>query len=273
MIAIDVCGVEIAYDAKPAVAGAAFHIGRGEFVGLIGPNGSGKSTLVRAISRLMRVRSGHVDVLGQGVWGYRPDALARRMAVVAQHAQLHFDFTVEEVVGMGRIPHLQWYQKEGAQDADAVARALRLADCTQLASRLVTTLSGGEKQRVALARALAQEPDVLLLDEPTTHLDINFQVELLDVVRSLCDTEGLTVLAVLHDLNLAAQYCDRLIMLQSGRVYEAGPPEAVLSERSIREVYGVDVCLSKHPVTGTPCVHLLSKTRTAIAAPSDAASV
>ena len=258
---IAVSNVEVAYDAEPIVAGVTFQINRGEFVGLIGPNGSGKSTLLRVISRVLSPRKGAALIDEQSVSAYGRDELARRLAVVTQESQLHFDFTVSEVVGMGRIPHLKRFQREGIRDARVVEEALHLTELEPFADRLVTELSGGERQRVAIARALAQEPEILLLDEPTAHLDINYQLALLDLIWTLNQANGVTVLAALHDLNLAAQYCDKLIVLRAGRIYTVGTPTDVITADTIRDVYGVEAVISHHPKAHTPCVYPLSQTK------------
>ncbi len=260
-IRIKVSEVEVVYDADPVVAGITFQVHQGEFVGLIGPNGSGKSTLLRVISRVLSPRKGTVLIDGRFASVYGREELARRLAVVTQESQLHFDFTVAEVVRMGRIPHLKRFQREGARDTHIVDKALHLTDLLPFANRLVTELSGGERQRVAIARALAQEPEILLLDEPTAHLDINYQLTLLDLIWHLNRKSGLTVLIVLHDLNLAAQYCDQLILLGEGRIYNAGTPADVITEEAIRDVYGVHAVVSPHPVMGTPCIYPLSQVR------------
>lgn len=258
MIRIEVCGVEVVYEAEPVVTGICFQVRKGEFIGLIGPNGSGKSTLLRAISRVLAPQKGAVLIDGRAVADYGRDELARGLAVVAQESPLHFDFTVSEVVRMGRIPHLKRFQREGPLDAQIVDRAFRLTRIETISERLVTQLSGGERQRVAIARALAQEPEILLLDEPTAHLDINYQIELMDLIRHLSLKDELTVLAVLHDLNLAAQYCDKLILLRKGHIYKLGTPDEVLTESAIWDVYGVRAIVGSYPITGTLYVHPLS---------------
>ena len=266
---IAVSGVEVVYDTvprkigmqAPVVAGVTFQVHQGEFVGLIGPNGSGKSTLLRVISRVLSPQKGVVLIDEREISGFGREELARRLAVVAQESQLHFDFTVSEIVWLGRIPHLKRFQREGAADESIVDQALTLTDLQPFANRLVTALSGGERQRVAIARALAQTPEILLLDEPTAHLDLNYQLSLLDLIWKLNRTEGLTVMVALHDLNLAAQYCDKLILLQEGRIYNVGRPKDVITEHTINEVYGVEAIVSPHPVLGTLSVYPVSQVR------------
>lgn len=253
--------LEVAYEpaGRAVVDGVSLDVAPGEWVGLIGPNGSGKSTLLRAVSRVLAPRRGAVWVDELPVTAYRRSALARRMAVVAQEPLPSFDFTVRDIVAMGRIPHVPPFRSETARDAAAIARALERTRTDALADRPVAQLSGGERQRVAIARALAQEPRLLLLDEPTAHLDMGCQVEILDLIARLVEEEGLSVLSVLHDLNMAARYCHRLVMLAEGRVVAAGTPGEVITEHNVRDVYGVDVHVGVHPVLGTPWVVPLAR--------------
>jgi len=260
-IRIAVSGVEVVYEAEPVVTDITFQVHQGEFAGLIGPNGSGKSTLLRVISRVLSPQKGVTLINQRELSEFGREELARRLAVVTQESQLHFDFTVSEIVRMGRIPHLRRFQRESIVDERIVEQALHLTELQPFANRLVTALSGGERQRVAIARALAQTPEILLLDEPTAHLDLNYQLALLDLIWKLNRTEGLTVLVVLHDLNLAAQYCDKLILLQNGRIYNVGSPTDVITEAAIREVYGVEAIVGPHPVLGTLCVYPASQVK------------
>ncbi len=257
---IEIHGVSFRYDsAQVLLENIALCVERGEMAGLIGPNGSGKSTLLRIVTRVLDPHSGRLQIDGEDLRAYSPRALARRIAVVAQEEVLNFDFTVRDVVLMGRYPHWSRFQREGPMDFAQVERTLRLTGIDHLADRLVSEISGGERQRVAIARALCQQPEILLLDEPTSHLDINHQVEIFDLLKRLNQDEGLTVLAVLHDLNLAALYCEKLILLSKGRIAAMGTPEDVIAPRVIREVYGAEVIVGRHPSAGSPWIHLVSK--------------
>ena len=258
MARIEVRDVEAAYSEGPVLENVSFVLGRGEFVGLIGPNGAGKSTLIRVASGALKARRGSVLIDGIEVGSIPRLELARRLAVVRQEQRLEFDFTVAEVVAMGRIPHLGRFQSEGPGDHRIVEEALERTGLSPLSRRLVTEISGGERQRAAVARALAQQPEILLLDEPTAHLDIAFQLSILDLLGRLAREEGLAVLAVLHDLNLASQHCHRLLLLDSGRLFSDGEPAAVLRRDSIREVFGIEAAILPHPVSGVPCVHPLN---------------
>jgi iron complex transport system ATP-binding protein len=222
-----------------ALSGVTLTIAPGEFVGLIGPNGSGKTTLLRCLSGLLAPHGGAVLLDGRALAGWRPAELARRVGVVAQGDGAAFEFTVGQVVAMGRYPHRRRWQPETADDRQAVAAALAQTGLTSLAERPVTALSGGERQRVALARALAQEPQTLLLDEVTAHLDLGYQAEILALLRRLNADRGLTIVAVLHDLNLAARACQRLLLLSGGRILAAGSPAEVLTPANLLSAYGV----------------------------------
>lgn len=240
-------GVDVLRDVSLAVC-------PGQFFGVIGPNGSGKTTLLRVLSRVLRPVSGQATLDGCDVYAMRAQAFARRVAVVPQDTLIPFDFSVMEVVLMGRSPWMTRFDLEKPHDVEIAVRALELTGTRHLAERAVNRLSGGERQRVMLARALAQQPDVLLLDEPTSHLDIAFQIEMMNLVSRLCAERSIAVLAVLHDLNLAGQYCDSVAMIADGRVRACGPPELVLTAEHVESVYGVKTVVSPHPTTGRPLV-------------------
>lgn len=226
----------------------------GEVAGLVGPNGSGKTTFIRAVTGVAKLAGGSVRVGGRELSGIRQNELARLLAVVPQDPALPPAFTAIECVMMGRTPHLRLLQNEGPADLQAARKAMIATDTWGFADRMLGELSGGERQRVVVARALAQETPVLLLDEPTTHLDIGHQASVLALVRRAARTDGKAVLAVVHDLTLAAQYCDRLVMLSGGRVVAQGAPADVLREPLLREVYGAQVSVFPHPQTGLPVV-------------------
>jgi iron complex transport system ATP-binding protein len=238
-----------------------FDLERGEFCGLLGPNGSGKSTLLKALVGVLRLWSGRAELFGADVRTLSPRAIARRVAVIPQDVSVLFPFSVEEIVAMGRHPHLGRFEREGAPDRAAIERALAETDTAVLAGRPVDELSGGERQRVVIARALAQEPELLLLDEPTTHLDINHQVEVFELLARLNRERGLTVLAVSHDVNVCAEYCRRLLVLRAGRLVAAGAPEALVTPALIREVYGAEVSVLANPTSGAPLIAVDSPRR------------
>lgn len=225
----------------------------GEVIGLVGPNGSGKSSLLRAVYRVLRPADGQVRVDGTDAWSLPVRRLARTVAAVVQESGADFDLTVREVVAMGRTPHKRLLDGDTAEDAALIDSALTTVDVTDLADRPFAGLSGGERQRVVIARALAQQPSLLVLDEPTNHLDIRHQLQVLGALRHL----PATVLVALHDLNLAAYYCDRLYVLNDGEVTASGAPADVLTPRLLAEVYGVESEVVVHPRTGAPQVTFL----------------
>jgi iron complex transport system ATP-binding protein len=214
---------------------------RGELVALLGTNGSGKTTLLRAFAGTLTPDAGAIRFAGRSLREWRRNELARRVAVLPQQLELPLGFRVSELVAMGRAPHARRLFASTADDDRAIARALIDADATDLADRPAEELSGGERQRLLVAMALAQEPDLLLLDEPTLHLDLAHQVSLLTAIRRLRDQRGLTVIAVLHDLNLAAAFAPRVAVLDGGRVVADGSPGEVLSPDLVRRVFGVGV--------------------------------
>ena len=226
-------------------------IERGEFVGLVGPNGAGKTTLLRTINGVLTPDSGTVELDGDPVTGLDSRAVGRRVATVPQDTHIGFSFTAEQLVEMGRTPHrsrLDW-----SDHGDPVERALERTETTDLRDRTVEELSGGERQRILLARALAQETPGLVLDEPTASLDINHQIQVLDIVRGLVDEDRAAVAAI-HDLDLAARYCDRLLLLQDGAIRASGPPDTVLADPSLEEAFDTQTAVTRNPVTGTSTV-------------------
>lgn len=235
--------MEIRTDALHAMLGGTeilhgidFTAGDRSLVGVIGPNGSGKSTLLKCIYRVLKPSEGAVFVDGQPLSTYRVRDSAKKIAVLAQHNFYNFEFTVQDVVLMGRAPHKRALERDSAADFKIAHEAMERVGAAPLRDRLFSTLSGGEQQRVLLARALAQQTPCLILDEPTNHLDIKYQLELLDLVRSL----DRTVIAAIHDLNIAAMYCDTIFVMQSGRIVAAGAPRDVLTRALIQSVYEVD---------------------------------
>jgi len=248
--------LRVGYDVREVIRDADLALRRGEFAGLIGPNGAGKTTLLRALAGRMRPEAGAVLLEGRPMAQRPRREVARLLAVVPQLSTPPFEFTVREIVAMGRTPHLGRLQGERTEDRDAIERALDLTDTAALAERPVTELSGGEFQRVVIARALAQEAPVMLLDEPAAHLDLGHQAAIFDLLVRLNREEGRSILCVSHDLNLAAQYCDRLIVLVDGRTVAQGRPAEVLTEARIAELYGARVQVDTGP-HGRPRVTLL----------------
>lgn len=244
--------VKLAYGDRVIIAGISLEVKAGELLGIVGPNGCGKSTLIKGITRVIPPKSGAVYINGRNISIMSQGELARLVAVVPQNTYLPEAFTSFEVVLMGRTPHLGFLCYEGQNDVDIAVRAMKITDTWHLAGRRVGELSGGERQRLTIARALTQQPQVILLDEPTSHLDINYQIETLELISGLCRGSDLAAMAAMHDLNLAAQYCDRMIMLKRGRVYAEGSAAEVVTPYNVKEVYGADICISTHPVNHLP---------------------
>lgn len=229
------------YNGKPAIQGVTFNLLPGRLMGLLGPNGSGKSTLLRTISGVLKPTQGSAWAGEFRLTGADAREVAKRVAVVPQGSRLPPGFTVQEIVLMGRAPYLDWSGHTSAVDEAAAHSALEQAGALEFSTRFADRLSAGEQQRVILARALAQTTPILLLDEPTTHLDLFYQLETLQAVRRLASERGLAVLMALHDLNLAARFCDDLLVLQSGKVVASGEAHQVLTESLIRAVFQVEV--------------------------------
>ncbi|MGV8916501.1 MAG: ABC transporter ATP-binding protein [Pseudomonas sp.] len=224
------------------------HVASGQFVGLIGPNGSGKTSLLRCAYRFARPAEGEVLLDEHNVWQQSPRWCAQRIAVVLQEFPDAFGLTVDEVVAMGRTPHKGLFDGDTHRDQQITHEALNAVGLRGFEDHAFATLSGGEKQRVILARALAQQPDLLILDEPTNHLDPRYQIELLQLVKRL----NIGTLASLHDLNLAAAFCDRLYVIHHGRIVASGTPAEVLTVELLRDVFGVDAFIDRHPFSGYP---------------------
>ncbi|MCI3223776.1 ABC transporter ATP-binding protein [Streptomyces sp. NP-1717] len=241
-------GVTFALDGDTLVRDLSLHVGTGQIVGLVGPNGSGKSTALRCVYRALRPTGGTVLLDGRDLTSLTPRESARAVAAMTQDSSVDLDFTAEEVVSLGRAPHLRGNRTPSERERGLVTGTMARLGIGHLAHRGILTLSGGERQRVLVARALVQEPEVLVLDEPTNHLDIRHQLELLALLRG----SGPTVLVALHDLNLAAAACDRLAVLSRGRLVASGTPEEVLTAELLREVFGVRADVVRHPRTGDP---------------------
>jgi len=246
----------LGYSHKEVVRDVSFQVLPGEMVGLIGPNGSGKSTIIRALTRIISLYRGRILLNGEDIVGIPRQELACLLGVVPQMPLLPSAFTAFEVVLMGRNPHLGLFQYESQGELDIAWRAMEQTMTWPLARRRVGELSGGEIQCLLIARVLAQETKAILLDEPTANLDIGRQVEILNLIKNLCRESNLAVLAALHDLNLASQYCDRLVLINNGRVHAQGTPSEVITPQNIKEVYGAEGCVYTHPANGLPAVLL-----------------
>jgi len=251
MVLLNVDGVECRYGSTKILENVNMTVKEGDFLGIIGPNGSGKSTLLKSISRSLKPHKGAILLDNKDIYALKSAELAKQMAVVPQDNTISFSFTALEVVLMGRNPHMSRFQMETEDDMAIARKAMDLTNTWHLASRPVNELSGGERQRVIIARALAQKPKILLLDEPLTYLDIINQLEIMDLVKSLCVKEHLIVLAAIHDLNLAARYCNTAILLSKGKIFSAGILDEVLTSENIKSVFRVDAIVKKNLVTNS----------------------
>jgi iron complex transport system ATP-binding protein len=254
MIELEMRKATLGYRHRPVLRDISFTAKPGDLVGLIGPNGSGKSTILKTMSRIITPLGGTVLVDGRDLSGYARQDLARRVGVVPQLPLLPSTFTAFEIVLMGRNPHLGLFQHETRHDYDLARDAMEKTGTFHLADRHINELSGGEIQSVLIARVLVQETDSILLDEPTANLDIGRQIEVMDLISRLCREQKLTVIAAIHDLNLAAQYCTRLLLISQGRLYAEGTPAEVITDENIAAVYGAGNTVFTHPVNGLPAV-------------------
>lgn len=252
MIGLQICQVYFSYLNGLVLHNINLSIEAGEMVGLLGPNGSGKTTLIKLASGILKPNRGEVRLDGLSLTRLNRKSIARSVAVVPQQFSISFAFTASEVAMLGRIPFLKAFAEESKGDKQIVSNALELVGISQLKERRFDELSGGERQKVILAMAMAQQPKLLLLDEPIVHLDIAHQVEILELVKRFNVEQGLTVIAAMHDLNLASLYFDRLILFKEGRVVADGTPNQVLTEARIREVFSASVGVKPHPITGVP---------------------
>jgi iron complex transport system ATP-binding protein len=256
MIELEMRNVSLGYDHHPVLKDISFRASPGELAGLIGPNGSGKSTIIKALSGLLHPTTGQVLADGRNIDSIPRRELACLVGVVPQMPLLPSTFSAFEIVLMGRNPHLGLFQSEGRKDWEITREAMEKTGTMPLANRHINELSGGEIQSLLIARVLVQETSAILLDEPTANLDIGRQMDMLELIKHLCREKNLTVLASLHDLNLAAQYCDRLLLIDDTGIYAQGTPQEVITDANIKQVYGVEHCVYAHPANGLPTVLL-----------------
>jgi iron complex transport system ATP-binding protein len=256
MIEIEMRNASLGYDRHTVLKDITFKASPGQLTGLIGPNGSGKSTIIKALSGLLRPTSGQVLIDSKDIRSIPRRELACMVGVVPQMPLLPSTFSAFEIVLMGRNPHLGLFQSEGRKDWEIARDAMEKTGTMPLANRHINELSGGEIQSLLIARVLVQETSAILLDEPTANLDIGRQMDMLELIKHLCREKNLTVLASLHDLNLAAQYCDRLLLIDDTGIYAQGTPAEVITDVNIKQVYGVEHCVYAHPANGLPTVLL-----------------
>ena len=256
-LALDVADLSYTFDDRRVLEDVAFQVGASRFCIVIGPNGSGKTTLLKLMMGLLPLQGGRIDVMDRAIRGYPAAKLARIMAYVPQNAPDAFGFTVFEVVLMGRAPHLGLLGVEGDSDLEIARNAMAMAGVDHLARRRIDQLSGGERQRVFIARAICQHPRMILLDEPTAALDLAHQVRVMDLMERLKTEQGITVVMVSHDLNLAAMYADQVVLLNKGRIAGLGPPQSVLRFDLLENVYRCPLLVDASPLGDYPRVHLV----------------
>ncbi len=236
--------------AKKVIKNINLKFEKGEFIGIIGPNGCGKTTLVNILTRVLVPQLGSIAINGRNLHEFPQNELAKLVAVVPQESMFEFEFTALEIVLMGRLPYLSRFQLEGPKDRKLAETAMKKTQCWQFRDKYIKNLSGGEKQRVIVARALTQEPELLLLDEPTSHLDLNFQYEILDLIAELNKTNSVTIISVFHDINLASKYCSRLLIMKEGEIIADGPPLKIINRNNLAKVFDFKIILKRHPKEG-----------------------
>ncbi|TVX91729.1 ABC transporter ATP-binding protein [Paenibacillus agilis] len=256
---LEASNVTIGYEDKTIVKNVTLQVKKGEIVSIIGPNGSGKSTLLKGMSRLIPCASGQVCIAGESLRAMGSKRISQLMCILCQSNQTPADMTVEELVSYGRYPHKKWYERLNVEDYDIINWAILHTGMEPFRKRLVISLSGGEAQRAWIAMALAQRPKVLLLDEPTTYLDIAHQLEVLELVRTVNKELGITVIMVLHDLNQASAYSDKIYVIQNGGIHITGKPRDVLTPEMIRTVYGVEAEVQYVEAVEYPRIHPLKR--------------
>jgi iron complex transport system ATP-binding protein len=256
---IEVNSVSFRYHQDWVLQDVSFRAEKGEFLGMIGPNGSGKSTLLKVLYRLLTPQQGEVFFEHLPLNRMGRAEIAKRIAVVPQEAHTSFPFSVMEIVLMGRSPYLGHLMFEREKDLDISRKAMEWTDVLPFSERPIDELSGGERKRVFIARALAQEPEIILLDEPTSNLDIHHQTDFLNLLLHLNRERGLTIVMASHDMNIASEFCNRLVLLKKGRIYKIGTSEEVISQENIEKVYGCEVWVDQHPVSRMPRISLMKK--------------
>ena len=251
MYSIEVKNLEFGYREALVLKGLTFNIKKGEFVSIIGPNGSGKSTLLKTLNNLYKPNSGDILIEGKNVEDYRKKDLAKIVGFVPQDTTIDYDFTVEDIIMMGRHPYKGRFQKEDKIDYKIVNDVMEMTNTLKFKNSLITEISGGERQRVIIAKVLAQNPSIILLDEPTSHLDINHQIDLLNLLRTLNKEKGTTIILVIHDINLAARFSDDIILLNEGEIIGSGNPEDVITAENMEKAYNLDVAIENNKYTNT----------------------
>lgn len=258
---LEVNHIQVGYDEKIVIKDLSLQINKGEVVAILGPNGCGKSTLLKTLSRILKPVKGHILLGNEPIHKMDTKLLSRKIALLSQHNEAPAGITVKELVYYGRLPHKKWFETKNKEDESIVEWALTHTGLQTYQDRLVSGLSGGERQRVWLAMALAQQPEVLLLDEPTTYLDIAHQLELMELVRSINEKFNMTIVMVLHDLNQASEYSDRLVIMKQGEIKGDGSPCTLINEQLLRDIYHIQCDIDMNPLTSKPRIHPIKTCR------------
>ncbi|HIE06378.1 MAG TPA: ABC transporter ATP-binding protein [bacterium (Candidatus Stahlbacteria)] len=252
---IYVKNLTFSYFDHPVINDISFSIEKGDFVGIIGPNGAGKSTLLRLLANILKGQSGSIQIDGRDLDSFRREDLARLVGFIPQETHFSLNFRVFDVILQGRYPHLGFFKIEDLNDNRIVDEAIQRTRISHLSDKQILDISSGERQMVVITRAVAQRPEILLLDEPTSFLDIKHQVEIMNLLKDL-NREGITIIVVVHDLNLAGLFCGRLLLINQGRIAASGSPAEIITPEMIKKIYGVDVVGVNHPTAGLPQILL-----------------
>lgn len=246
---LEVEKIKYGYGEKMVLNEISFSVRKGEFISILGPNGSGKSTLLKTLNNIYKPWEGKILVRGKNIKELKKKELAKNMALVLQDNSVDYEFTVEDIVLMGRHPHKGRFQREDENDYKIISESLEMTNTTELRHRKITELSGGERQRVMIAKALAQRASIILLDEPTSHLDINHQIEILKLLKDMNKKKGTTIILVIHDINLGVRYSDKIIILNKGKILDKGKPEEIITKKNIESAYNIKVAIDRNKHT------------------------
>lgn len=259
---ISASNLKVGYEDKVIIENLNLEINKGEVVSIIGPNGCGKSTLLKSLSRMIKPLSGEVFLEGKKIKDLKGKLIAQKVCLLSQHNNAPMDLTVEELVYFGRIPHKKWFETKTNNDKEIVDWAIENTGLSKYKKTPIGALSGGERQRAYIAQALCQKPDILLLDEPTTYLDISYQLELMELVREINEKFKITIVMVLHELNQASKYSDRLIIMKDGQIISDGRPNDVVNKDVIKKVYKIECDIDNDPQSNKPRIHPIKTIKT-----------
>lgn len=247
--------LKVGYEEKVIIENLSLSINKGEVVSIIGPNGCGKSTLLKTLSRIIKPMSGGIYIQNESIKSLKSKHISQKVCLLSQHNDAPGDLTVEELVYFGRIPHKKWYESKTKSDEEIVNWAIENTGLKRYKNTPINSLSGGERQRAYIAQALCQKPDILLLDEPTTYLDISYQLEVMELVREINEKFNITIVMVLHELNQASKYSDRLVIMKDGEIVSDGCPRDVINKETIKQVYKIECDIDNDPISNKPRIH------------------